>query len=39
MLVDLKAIYYGPDIEDEDKGKLHEIAISRGIKNSMLYRL
>ena len=28
----LKAIYYGPDIEDEDKGKLHEIAISRGIK-------
>ena len=21
-----------PDIEDEDKGKLHEIAISRGIK-------
>ena len=28
----LKAIYYGPDIEDEDKNKLHEIAISRGIK-------
>lgn len=26
----LKAIYYGPDIEDE--GKLHEIAISRDIK-------
>lgn len=27
----LKAIYYGPDISSENRNKLHEIAIARGI--------
>lgn len=28
----LKAIYYGPDIKDEDKEELHKIARARGLK-------
>lgn len=28
----LKAIYYGPDIKDNDKEELHKIALQRGIK-------
>ena len=27
----LKAIYYGPDISSENRNKLHEIAVARGI--------
>jgi hypothetical protein len=27
----LKAIYYGPDISSDNKSKLHEIAVRRGI--------
>ena len=28
----LTAIYYGPDMEDQERNKLHTIALSRGIK-------